>query len=128
MPRSIQQLKHREIHLANLSCEQIVAAACRLEKMPGVSAQPEPAQCCIAVHYWVDEYMLADLELALACSGFQLDDSCQAKEQRCQILHDEEVEREQLDIPLRPSCKSCGVFARRFAFRKDDLGSLPFLQ
>ncbi|SFN93210.1 hypothetical protein SAMN05660284_02555 [Formivibrio citricus] len=128
MPRSIQQLKHREISLANHSCAQVIEAARRLEKMPGVSAQAVPEQCRLAVHYWVDEYMLADLELALACSGFQLDDSSQAKAQRGEILHDEEAEREQLDIPLRPSCKSCGVFARRFASRKDDLGSLPFLQ
>lgn len=128
MPRSIQQLKHREIHLVNHTRKQIIDAARRLEKIPGVSAQPEPAQCCIAVHYWVDEYTLADLELALACSGFQLDSSNSTQVLRCQILHDEETEREALAIPLHPSCKSCGVFAHRLAFRKDDLEALPFLQ
>ncbi len=126
MPRSIQQLKHREIHLAALSPETIQNAALRLEKMPGVSA--EPASDGVTVHYWVDEYTLADLELALACSGFQLDESSTAIDQRHQILHDEETERENLAITHRPSCKSCGVFAHRFTLRKDDLGTLPIYQ
>ena len=126
MPRSIQQLKHREIHFADLSPEAILNAALRLEKMPGVSAEPAPDS--VTVHYWVDEYTLADLEHALACSGFQLDESAAASDLRHRILHDEETEREKLAITHRPSCKSCGVFAHRVALRKDDLDTLPIYQ
>ncbi len=126
MPRSIEQLKHREIHLVNPSSVQITEAARRLERMAGVAANPEPEKSSLTVHYWVDEYTLADLELALACSGFQLDSSNEEKHLRCKILREEEAEREMMAIPPRLSCKSCGVFALRYSPRKDDLDSLPF--
>lgn len=125
MPRSIQQLKHREIPLPGLPAARLFEATHLLERIPGVAAMADDVRCCVCVDYWVDEHTLSDLEAALTCSGFALDNSPHARIVRCQISQDEEVEREQLDLAPCPSCKSCGVFAYRLTPRKDDLDILP---
>lgn len=128
MPRSISQLKHRTIHLPGLPAERIVEAIQLLETLPGVSAWQVPASGCLTVQYWVDEYLLSDLELALAGHGFPLDTCTAAEHWRHGILQEEEREREGCGVPRQHACRASGVFAHHRRPRKDDLETLPLLQ
>lgn len=124
MPRSIQQFKHRTILFDAIQADQLAHAVRVLERLPGVSAFADTEKFGIAVEYWVDEYLLSDLEMELAQRGFTMAGGIRNHILRTEIQHEEEQERDATDS--RPSlCRSGGVFAHTYRPRRYDYEALP---
>ena len=119
MPRSIQQLKHHTIQLANP--EQMAGALHILERLSGVTALPEPALAAIHVNYWVDEHTLSELDMELIRCGYPLADDAVP---HTSVLNAEEAERSAFE-PRAPHCHSCGVFAQTYGHYFRDYEVLP---
>lgn len=119
MPRSIQQLKHHTIQLADP--QQMPGALHVLERLAGVTAQPEPELAAIHVDYWVDEHTLSELETELTRCGYPLADEAIP---HASILNAEEAEHNALK-PRAPHSHSCGVFAQTYDHCFGDYEVLP---
>lgn len=114
MPRSLQQLKHRAICFEGDCREALTLAVKILDGFPGVSACVDAAHQCVAVDYWVDEYTLSDLEMALSSNGFNLAGSLRARALRSAIQIEEKNDRD--DLPgSRTLFRSCGVLASQWS-------------
>lgn len=124
MPRSIQQLKHRVIQFRAISALQLANAAHVLQMLPGVAAMADTGSYRIVVDYWVDEYMLSQLEFELISRGHLLDNGIRNRIMRAEIQRDEEAERDSIDLH-QTSCHSCGVFAKTYAPQTIELQALP---
>lgn len=124
MPRSIQQLKHRVIQFETISAQDLTSAIRALEMLPGITALADAVHCRIVVDYWVDEYMLSQIEFELVSRGYPLENGIRNRIMRAEIQRDEEAERDSIDMPL-PRCYSGGVFAKTYDPGQAELQALP---
>ena len=95
-----------------------------LEKLPGIIAMADPANSRIVVDYWIDEYMLSQIEFQLFSKGYPLQNDIRSRIQRAEIQRDEEAERDLIDLHLTV-CYASGVFAKTYDRGQTQFQALP---
>ena len=98
-----ERSKTHEILFYALPADQAVQSARMLGRLPGVVAQPHPAEHRVTVHYDVLAHTLQMLEQHLQSSGFHLDSSLLQKIKRAIIYYTEDVQRDNMHIPEHPT-------------------------
>ena len=98
-----ERSKLHDIVFYTLPGDQAVQSARVLGRLPGVVAQPYPAEHRVQVHYDVTEHTLQELEQHLQACGFHLDGSLLQKIKRAIIYYTEDVQRDNMHTPEHPT-------------------------